>query len=506
MSKPRVLTSEFVPPPIDGLNLVTPPPMMRTTEALELLNYYIYDHGIRQVNEATLENTFDEPIGSIYPYIASTGGGFLMVFTSTKSHLWNVETGVVVSTETGLNGSDWNVNEFNDKIFSYSNTGVDTPQVNAGSSMTSAGWTGPADPKNLCQGWNYKFRQYAIERGTSSVWYVSGAAGVGAITGALTELDLSTSMITTSTLLFGAAWSYNQGLSNDELFVLVWANGDIAIYSGDNPDAANWTLVTRSSIPRPLSRKSFTKVGQDILIATNRGTVSLKAVFAGSPGRGSDYYITSRNLGGVAFGSTEVAFNRDAPFLYFSQALEAGVSFATGGIFVLNYERGAWSKIGFPGIDTCTAIAWAPIGNTGGLFFVGDNDGKLYAVGDYGAEDVVLGAGDTMQYRWKTPFLDFGTNLTKHSKFIRLLVRVKDATSDTARATVYPYTDFEAVDDFDSASEAVTVTAGTDTYSTLELSAGNVGKRLGYHFLQTGDGEINEIIGFDAFYEVGGCE
>ena len=49
----KLTTSQFVPAPLDGLNLISSPDNYKITQARQLDNYYVYDWGIRERAVAT---------------------------------------------------------------------------------------------------------------------------------------------------------------------------------------------------------------------------------------------------------------------------------------------------------------------------------------------------------------------------------------------------------------------------------------------------------------------
>lgn len=489
MSKPAGVDFVSLPPPIDGMNLIKPPNQLSPTEALLVIGF-VYDWGIRKVGATTTEHTFtNEGCGGMFP--VDTGGGtpYFVIITTGKIYKAIPSTNTYTDKTGALSISSslyWAMNQFNGYVMCFN--GVDEPIKYSMATDTAslAGFTGPAATTDFSQGWNYKHRQYIIQNNTRSFWY----GALDAVTGATTEVPLDGVLLQGGKLLFGTSWAYNQGFSNDELFVVVADNGEVVVYTGDYPNSATWQIVGRAIIPQPQSRRTFIKFGQDILISTKAGVVSLKEVFAGNQGK-TDYFIVSRNLGQYmsgAFGSAsvEIAYNKSRPFMYFYDS-------GNDVIWVMNYERGAWSQLFAVGggVTPTTGMGWL--------------EDKLYIASASGNNTIlksVAGGGggsaatsDTCVYQ--TGFMELGTPLEKTLKTSRVLTRnfqLATVTS-TGKAAVNYSSTFNA-----TVTKADVGGSSSGVYLMQELPAPAVGRLISLYYTTT----ATEIYGSDVFYSTGG--
>jgi hypothetical protein len=131
------------------------------------------------------------------------------------------------------------------------------------------------DTADLSLVWSYKNRLFFIEKNSLNVWYLP----IDQITGAAVVFPMGgVFAIGGAGLTFGASWSL--GTSGDgglsEQCVFVSAEGEVAVYQGDNPSvAANWAKVGLYQIGRPLGKQAYVRIGGDLIIATDIGFIPL---------------------------------------------------------------------------------------------------------------------------------------------------------------------------------------------------------------------------------------
>lgn len=499
------IRTDFIPAPVDGLNLVASPIALQKTQARQLDNYFIYDWGIRErgpIDFVSMPN--GDMVTGMYAFSNNTYQGFLIGSDAGYIYRYNPATQAFTTLSdpavTLKTNGFYSAFSFNKKIFmgrDATSYGIAVYDITTDSfSETSFTVPSPVDPKI---GFAYKNRAYFIENRTSQLRY----GGVDAVSGSFSSIDFSSIFQRGTYITFGTSWSYNQGLSNDELMVLGNDAGEVLIYSGDYPAAPNWQLVARVEIPTLLGQQTglnnsieagFVKLGQDILINTSRGVVSLAQIVAG---RGTDetYYLISRLIGPV-LSSALPERSVNYPFAYFASATE---------LYVLNYERGAWSKFtGFTGegetirLISCsrrpaasdltpplTSYVLAAVDGANGFYQFDESD----MVGDSSAT-----------YTYATPYLDMGVQSQKLAKHVRVLGRVTGGTSFSN--TLGVTTDFS---DTVGSQDTKSTTVSTDDYTRQELVAAGVGEHLSFVFSKTGsDSHQNEISGSHVFFELGG--
>lgn len=131
------------------------------------------------------------------------------------------------------------------------------------------------DTADLSFVWTHAKRLWFVERDTLNAWYL----GAGAISGAATAFSLAGVFQSSGSLLFGGRLSMDSGEGMDDRQVFVSTEGEVAVYTGTNPNsAATWALEGVYKMSRPLGKRAFCYSGGDMLISTEAGLVSLLAV------------------------------------------------------------------------------------------------------------------------------------------------------------------------------------------------------------------------------------
>lgn len=498
MSKPVTVKSQFFKPPIDGLNLISDPGSFQETEARQLDNYYIYDWGIRERGPFTTTALPDGGYPTVmYSFTSAALQGTLI--GTSKGHIYRWTGSFSADyTSLGANSELTCAVGFNKKIiipYFQTDTWISVSYDITNDSVGS-GYSFVGVPLTGCA---YKDRTYwAIG---SKLYYSDVAATTGLLGN---SFDFGQIFQNGKTIIFACSWSYNQGLSNEELLVVGNDAGEVLIYSGDWPAATNWQLVTRVRIPNPIGRIAnstlvVTKaipLGQDILITTTRGVISLAAVVNG---RAEDavYYSVSRKIGPVLTGTVN---DRSTmyPFAYFG---------GTPDLYVLNYERGAWSK--FPNVTsggdyiTCINCASQPPAQgtpsaTDAYVLIGIHSGGFIRVN----ESAVLG-DSTATYTFKSQFYDLdGKGLQSQVTHVQPLGR--DIASASLTSTVKLSTEYD--DSKVGIMSTQTTTVTDQKYVLQDLAPSDpLGSVKSLWFEKTGSASAcNELAGYRVTWQTGG--
>lgn len=496
MPQQTKLITKRIPAPLAGLNLIASPLDVAEDEADVLDNYYIYDWGIRE--RAALTDIGPLP----------DGGGALQMFAFSsaglnKQYILLDSSSVNVYLYDGTSFSAWHAGTnfsgacaFNKKIILPLSgaASVDTLNVADGARTAAAFVT----TGNCIGSFVYNNRVYLLNNNSSLLEY----GGVGAVAGAVAGFDFGQVFQKGQKIIFGTSWSYNQGQINSDLMVIGNEAGEILIYSGDYPAAANFQLVTKLQIPAPLTVPGLTnlanvlKLGQDILINSSRGVLSLSQIMAGKNDE-TGYYALSRKLGNVLTGAqSDLSLN--VPFAYFAGGT------GSQDVYVLNYERGAWSK--FPTISgadqiKCIACQSQPITSSVSgyasytLIAAGTKIFKIIET------DSILATDSTTNFVWQTPYFDFETPNIKTTNRVRVVGRdVYFNIATSVYNKVYVYSDFKTPGTSDSLT-----TSGNNfnTYIPQELRPTGEGRWLSYRFDKTNAEatRMNEIAGMDIYVE-----
>jgi len=492
MSKPRNARNVFVPPPIDGLNLIAPPTEIKATEARQLDNYFIYDYGITQGSGIQGVETYSAGnIGMIYTYDVGNRG--CLIAAGQKLYSISSPTGSKTdrTNATAVSSNAWIACQFNNKVVLVN--GADTPRVWNGTAASVSDFTGTGSGmvyQNLKMPLGYKGRLYLMEENATYFWY--GPLGfAGDAGGTWTQVDVGSFFESGGYILQMFTWTVNQGLSNEDLLVIISSRGEILIYQGDYPGSSTWGLLARGKIPAPVNTQSFVKVSNDVYIRTQRGLIPISSVIQNQQ-RSDSYYSLSRKIKDELYnGAGWPVISDQRPFLFV-------IDQSTYYVYVLNYERGAWSRLTF--LDDADGLE---------QIAVFQDQLMLSRGADLYRYDLAGSPSSAVSYVWKTPFFDFGKSLVKESKLIRVLgsVNTLSASDKTFTITASISKDLE---DPSSPSEVTAVSPAlansTQTPVVLEVAPPGIGKRLSFVFDREGaasDG-IATIQGFDAFFEEGG--
>lgn len=509
MSRATNSVDAYVPAPIDGLNLIANPTApaelggFLDTEARQLDGYYVTDSGIRQVGANFLEETYVATIGTLIPYRDSNNSFNESMLVCVDGKVYRKTGGGVAPVQVTHSGTiaddKWNFFTFSQNIYLI-NSSQDTQRFQISNTTLNANPFGPINRAST--GWSYKGRVYIVEYLSStprtSVWYGDPAA----ITGTLTEFPMASIFNSPNSIIWGSSWSVNLGLESQELWVVCTADGEVVVYAGDSPEDTEWHIVGRTTIPKPLSSRSFLRIADDIYVQNENGAISLKAVFTGEAVT-AQYYAISRKLGNaLGGGNSPIVRHTQLPYIYFPSN--------TGYAYVLNNIRGAWSRLPLevPGVGVAQMAFWEDrYASTPSLWFTNGST-KLYQL-----RDTVVDTART--YTWRTPHFDFGKPVSKVSDRIRVYSRVTadggGAMTDevVARAAISSQFDDANLGNYSTKTgHGGPWTSSQAPVRTLELSPTGEGRQLSYTFSETPSSghKLNEYLGFQAYFQPGGVQ
>lgn len=147
----------------------------------------------------------------------------------------------------------------------------------ASASVSAVTLTGVAS-EDLSHIWMYRNRVWAVEKDTMVAWYL----GVDTLGGAATDFNLGGVFQRGGALMFGGTWSSDSGDGMDDRIVFVSTLGEVAVYSGSDPDADDWSIIGRYDIGAPVTTQTM-RAGGDFLIATTDGVVPISAIVQKDP-------------------------------------------------------------------------------------------------------------------------------------------------------------------------------------------------------------------------------
>lgn len=385
---PTAQTKTFAPPVAGWVsNMPGVAPVANSAAVIE--NFWVTATGIEPRGGSNLRCTVTGGVTFMCQYQASTSGEYF-VADSTSIYPFDdatVDGTALTADVTGQTSGDYSALETRTSGGSFLTlvNGTDSAQIYDGTSWQAIttvssphAITGVAT-SDLCHIWAYQSRQFFIEKGTMSAWYL----GVNSVSGAATELPLSGVFSLGGSLLFGATLSSDSGSGMDDRCVFVTDQGEVAVYQGDPATAADWVLNGVFSIGEPLGKHAHMTLGGDLIIGTKAGLVPMSAAMTKDPSQLSVTAYTRaiaedwRNemlLAGSATGwRVEKWAERNLALV-----APPGTGTTKGYAFAINLETMAWSKV----------TGW-PIGDMrvlGGNLHYGDADGNVFQC-DVGGTD-----------------------------------------------------------------------------------------------------------------------
>lgn len=257
---------------------------------------------------------------------------------------------------SSLTGGDWSYINFGTSGGNYlwMVNGADSARHYNGTTWATPSITGVTS-STLSHCWTFGGRIFAIEADTLSAWYLPADS----IAGAMTEFPLRTVFPKGGSLLFGAAWSMDNGTGPDDVCVFVTDQGEIAVYQGSDPDTS-WALAGVYEVAKPLSKHAWFKAGGDIAIATEEGIISLAAAVQQDRSAVSRSAITYpiEDAWRTAVTLRDASHNFNCTIWHSRTMLFVSVPDDYTGIaqtYVCNVRTGAWCR--FTGFDVqCSAV------------------------------------------------------------------------------------------------------------------------------------------------------
>ena len=277
-----------LPAPVAGLNVRDSLAAMDQRFAIQLDNFWPTAWGvfIRRgwQYHATLPTSV--VVNSLLNYTESTGAERLFAVGS-DGRVYDVTAGgnVTTSVVNNFGGPAESVNFTNVfGTFLIVVNGAQTPIFYNGTLWNTLTITGdlgdgtpptPLDSTKLCDVEVFKRRLWFVEKDSTRAWYL----GTDEIQGTASMFDLGEVFPRGGFLAEIGTWTVDTGTGINDNLVFISSEGDIALFSGVDPDQ-DFNLIGVYSIAPPINRRSALKRAGDLIIATKEGIVSMAAVMA----------------------------------------------------------------------------------------------------------------------------------------------------------------------------------------------------------------------------------
>lgn len=438
----RVSSAQALPAPTGGVNDLDPLASMDASFVIDSMNWYM-DTGLMTVRPGykLWADGMVNPIETIMSYDGVDGGH--RVFAATNLHIFEVtaSTALPPIVDNVTNG-----------YFSYTNfategghyliaaNGADPMVYFDGTTWNSFVVADPPDAPGEIKGLDpatinfvfaHKNRLWFLQNNSMTAWYFP----LDSIGGEAKPFFLGSVFRRGGRLIAMARWSSDTGEGLDDRLVFISSQGEIASYSGTDPnEATSWSLDSIFFVASPLSRRSVTDYGGDVLFLCRRGLVPLSTLTTGEvttvlyssalTKRISRTLIQLTNAPDPLF-QPEVLQHNDSAWTIINlyDKLQVTTSpydrILTDGSnaplqLVMNILTGAWGKFNYPARTFCSV---------GRDLYFGTEDGKVMLVTPNGFTDgaEMDGGGGQPIPAYAMSAYTYLNNPTanKHAKFVR---------------------------------------------------------------------------------------
>ena len=295
-------------------------------------------------------------------YDSSAAGGSTSIATGKTNARWQ-------TTMMGTSGGNFlfMVNGADAPIY-YNGSAFVTPTL---SSVTAA---------NIIHVTTHQRRLFFVFKQSLTFGYLP----VVSVAGTVSTFDLSGLCRKGGYLMAIGSWTRDGGSGPDDLFVAITSEGEVILYSGNDPStAADWVLSGVFSIGKPIGRRCIEKVGSDLIVTTQDGAISLTTFLpidqvastsmAMSTNIQNEFLASARSYGDN-FGWQSLHYPQGS-----YQLFNIPLTTTTANQYVINTQTGAWCRF-----TNQNAACWALY--NGDLYF-GAQDGGIIYKADTGLDD-----------------------------------------------------------------------------------------------------------------------
>ena len=295
-------------------------------------------------------------------YDSSAAGGSTSIATGKTNARWQ-------TTMMGTSGGNflYFVNGEDAPIY-YNGSAFVTPTL---SSVTAA---------NIIHVTTHQRRLFFVFKQSLTFGYLP----VVSVAGTVSTFGLSGLCRKGGYLMAIGSWTRDGGSGPDDLFVAITSEGEVILYSGNDPStAADWVLSGVFSIGKPIGRRCIEKVGSDLIVTTQDGAISLTTFLpidqvastsmAMSTNIQNEFLASARSYG-ANFGWQSLHYPQGS-----YQLFNIPTSTTVALQYVINTQTGAWCQF-----TNQNAACWALY--NGDLYF-GAQDGGIIYKADTGLND-----------------------------------------------------------------------------------------------------------------------
>lgn len=162
-----------------------------------------------------------------------------------------------------------------------------------GATFAAASFTG-GSMRHAIGATNFNSRLYIIQayNAAASPGKVYYSATAGAISGAFTLYDVQLLFNTNDEVTNIFTFTLSSGLQSEQLLGMVTDKGTVLVFTGTNPADASWALIGRFQIAAPTGIQSWVNVNGDVLLITEQGIVSMRALVQNTDNFNTGTFVT----------------------------------------------------------------------------------------------------------------------------------------------------------------------------------------------------------------------
>lgn len=342
--------------------------------------------------------------------LAAAGGAFWDVTANTAGVLSR-------AAAASDNAWQWCAHTTSGGSYTFFVNGADAPLHYNGSAWAAPSITGSGiTASDFVHVISHKRRLWFTINGTTKGAYLA----TDAIAGTATAFEFGSLFTRGGYLNALASWTRDGGSGADDYLVAISSRGQVAIYQGTDPAAANtWELVGVFDVPPPIGRRCFQRYGADLLLITLEGVFPLSTLLAVDQTQVSRVAITdniapSFNAAARSYGANwgwEVCTYPRGTRLIVNIPISEGV---TAKQYVMNTITGAWCEF-----DNHNATCWAVYND---MLYFGAPGGAIYQA-DTGSADIDVPITAVGQGAYSA----FGSANIKRFSMLRPLISVTGA-------------------------------------------------------------------------------
>lgn len=286
---------EPVPAPVGGWDALNPLADMPPDRAVVLDNWFPTNADVRvrrgyQIHAGGLGTSVVETIMAYNGQTTATQ----KLFAAANSTIYDITaSGQATSSLTSLSNNRWQFANFTTSggHYLWICNGADAPRHYNGSA-----WATPSlslttyAASDIINAFPFKKRLWVVFRDSLTAGYLATEA----VAGTVTNFPLGSLFSKGGYLVAITNWTKDGGNGEDDLFVAITSEGQVAVYQGTDPSSSTtWALVGVFDLGAPLGRRCFTKVAGDVALLNIDGVLPLSKALIQDRGAAVSIAITA---------------------------------------------------------------------------------------------------------------------------------------------------------------------------------------------------------------------